>query len=185
MDARIRYTKEAIRNAFIELLRDKPLSKITVTAICELAEINRATFYKYYNDPFDLMSQIEAEMTLKLNHIVDKAEPFEQGQLLDILTTVLLDMQKNYDVYSVLFSEHGNKQFTKQVFLTCYQSQLTALENNFLSLSSDQKELFFYFIVQGIGGTIERWVNSGMRESPEKVAEFICQMNTVLLNEFW
>lgn len=44
-----------IRESFIQLLKEQPVSKITVTKICEMAEINRATFYKYYNDAFDLL----------------------------------------------------------------------------------------------------------------------------------
>ena len=43
-DARVRYTKMMIRNSLLELLRTKPIAKITVTEICEMAGINRATF---------------------------------------------------------------------------------------------------------------------------------------------
>ena len=45
-DGRVRYTKMRIRSAFYELLHEKSYDKITVTAICEKAEINRATFYR-------------------------------------------------------------------------------------------------------------------------------------------
>lgn len=47
-DARVRYTKMVIKNSFVKLLAKKPLEKVTVKEICELSEINRATFYKYY-----------------------------------------------------------------------------------------------------------------------------------------
>lgn len=46
-DARVRYTRMVIKNAFITLLKRKPLNKISVKQVCELAEINRATFYKH------------------------------------------------------------------------------------------------------------------------------------------
>lgn len=61
-DARARYTKRRIRECFFELLKDTPLNKITVKSICDKAEINRTTFYRYYSDPFDLMEQIEYEL---------------------------------------------------------------------------------------------------------------------------
>ena len=47
-DRRVRRTKRAIRNAFAELLSEKPYEEITVTDITELADINRKTFYNYY-----------------------------------------------------------------------------------------------------------------------------------------
>ena len=65
-DARVRYTKMIIKKSFISLLKERPINKITVKAICEMSEINRATFYKYYNDPFDLMEKIEEEMLEEL-----------------------------------------------------------------------------------------------------------------------
>ena len=47
-DARVRYTVHMIQNIFLELLKEKPIAKITVKEICERAEINRSTFYKHY-----------------------------------------------------------------------------------------------------------------------------------------
>lgn len=43
-DARVRYTKMRIREAFFQCLREKPVSRITVKELCDTAEINRATF---------------------------------------------------------------------------------------------------------------------------------------------
>ncbi|MER2172017.1 MAG: TetR/AcrR family transcriptional regulator, partial [Psychrobacillus psychrodurans] len=56
------YSKKVIIDAFLLLLQEKNLNKITVTEICKEADINRGTFYSYYNDPFDLMRSIEDEM---------------------------------------------------------------------------------------------------------------------------
>ena len=69
-DARVRYTKMIIKVNFIELLGKKPINKITVKEICDLAEINRATFYKYYMDAYDLMDKIEEEILEELQSIM-------------------------------------------------------------------------------------------------------------------
>ena len=50
-DARVRYTKMVVKESLMELLRVKPVAKVTVTEICERAGINRATFYAHYSDP--------------------------------------------------------------------------------------------------------------------------------------
>lgn len=55
------YTKNSIREAFLTLLEQKELDKITVKEITELADINRGTFYKYYKDSFDLLERIKPE----------------------------------------------------------------------------------------------------------------------------
>ena len=42
-DRRTKYTRQAIKDTFLALLEKKSFSKITVTEICKLAEINRGT----------------------------------------------------------------------------------------------------------------------------------------------
>ena len=61
-DARIRYTQKVLKDSFLKLLEKKPVNKITVKEVCELAELNRATFYAHYTDCFDLLESIENEM---------------------------------------------------------------------------------------------------------------------------
>ena len=61
-DARVRYTRMRIREAFFECLEKKPINKITVKEICDIAEINRATFYTHYADQFELMQKLEEEV---------------------------------------------------------------------------------------------------------------------------
>ena len=61
-DARVRFTRMVIEQSFLELLREKPVSKITVTELCEKAQINRATFYKHYLDVADLLEKIEENL---------------------------------------------------------------------------------------------------------------------------
>ena len=61
MDLRVKKTKRAIRSAFYELIKEKPLEKITVTEIAARAEINKTTFYAHYETVYDLVDQLEQE----------------------------------------------------------------------------------------------------------------------------
>lgn len=71
-DARVRYTRMIIEQSFLELLREKPVNKITVTELCEKAQLNRATFYKHYLDIPDLMEKIEEDLFAKIRASFDK-----------------------------------------------------------------------------------------------------------------
>lgn len=62
MDIRIVKTKRAIRSAFLELRRQTPLEKIKVVDLCTIAEINKTTFYKYYEDVLALNNALEEEV---------------------------------------------------------------------------------------------------------------------------
>ena len=55
-------SKKMIRQAFLELLQEKPCEKITVTDIAQRADLNRSTFYAHYPDVQGLIEEIEDEI---------------------------------------------------------------------------------------------------------------------------
>ena len=53
-----RRTRGFIENAFLELMKEKHYTKISVREITEKADINRSTFYRHYLDTYDLLDKI-------------------------------------------------------------------------------------------------------------------------------
>lgn len=70
-DRRTQYTKQTIKTTFLKLLEKKPFSKITVTEICKISEINRGTFYLHYLDIRDVLDDILNEMAQNLTSTVE------------------------------------------------------------------------------------------------------------------
>ena len=58
MNAQKRRTNKIICDSFIELLSHTSLEKMSVRELCESADINRATFYRYYTDLYDLYGHV-------------------------------------------------------------------------------------------------------------------------------
>ena len=54
LDIRIEKTERAIKQAFMELRREKPVEKIRVKELCDRACINKSTFYAHYQDIYAL-----------------------------------------------------------------------------------------------------------------------------------
>lgn len=54
-------SRRLIRQAFMDLLKEKRLGKITVTDIVGRADINRSTFYAHYADVRALVEEIQRE----------------------------------------------------------------------------------------------------------------------------
>lgn len=55
------FTKKAIRDAFVRLLNDRPMSQITVKDIVDECGVNRNTFYYYFEDIPQLMESVVNE----------------------------------------------------------------------------------------------------------------------------
>ena len=71
------FTKRAIKDAFAEILGEKPLSKITVKDIVEKCGINRNSFYYHYQDIPALIEEIvteEADKIIADYHTIDSIE---------------------------------------------------------------------------------------------------------------
>ena len=70
MDLREKKTLRAIRTAFLQLRGQRPLEKITVKELCELAEISKATFYIHYRDLYDLSERLQKEAVAAIYHSI-------------------------------------------------------------------------------------------------------------------
>lgn len=62
MDRRIEKTYTSVRKAFLQIREEKPLEKISVKEIVELAGIHKATFYSHFHDVEALSDYMENEV---------------------------------------------------------------------------------------------------------------------------
>lgn len=69
-DRRVRRTRTAIQSAFLKLIFEKDINKITVKELCERADINKSTFYLHYRDIYDLAEQFKQGLAAKICDIV-------------------------------------------------------------------------------------------------------------------
>lgn len=173
MDARIRYTKKIIRETFVSLLGQMPISKITVKEICEKAEINRATFYKYYDNPYDLMDKIEKET---LDSLEARINSRASDSLVDIFRIVLTDISEQSSLYMTLFSENGDEMFKKRLFSYCYQDNIITILNAFPDMPKHRQDWLYYFIAEGCNGVLNKWLEGNMAEDIEDVVTFLNEM---------
>ena len=70
-------TKGAIKQSFLKLLNQKPLSKITVKEIAEDCKINRNSFYYHYNDIPSLVEEILNEQIDEIVSLGSDASIYE------------------------------------------------------------------------------------------------------------
>ncbi|MCY9806151.1 TetR/AcrR family transcriptional regulator [Lentilactobacillus senioris] len=116
---RTQYTIDTIQRALIELLNNAPIEKITVTQICELADVNRGTFYRYFLDPYDCLEKIETKFMAvveeKMLALPDIPEvgvvPFVKSHLL----LALEQIAANADLMKMVFLS-GHSKMLQNLF---------------------------------------------------------------------
>ena len=87
-DARIRYTKMVLRNALFQCLKEKSIKDITIKEVCDLAEVNRATFYKHYKDCYDVVREFEQEQLDEFRELLESKDKFGKELTADILEMI-------------------------------------------------------------------------------------------------
>lgn len=172
IDARVRYTRMIIEQCFLELLREKPVSKITVTELCDRALINRATFYKHYQDIPQLLEKLEEDLFGQiLEMFQDQAENME---------TMLLDMmhytKREWERFMALGGENGDPNLMLKTFMICYEKAYPIVEQNMPGLKEPQRQMVYQFMSQGAGGILTWWIKDGMKEDPQAVVAMIMKL---------
>ena len=60
---RTRLSKMLFKNALMDLLKEKgSINKVSVRELCDRSDLNRSTFYAHYQEPNDLLIEIETEL---------------------------------------------------------------------------------------------------------------------------
>jgi AcrR family transcriptional regulator len=117
-------SRKMIRQAFMELLQEKPYEKITATDIIRRADINRSTFYAHYPDARGIMDEIMGEITQMFQNTLDSIDfSVLFGDPMTVLTPVITFLQKNQALYEKLIRsgivleqlEHLKKVLIRQV----------------------------------------------------------------------
>lgn len=163
-DRRTRYTKAAIRDALFTLLKEKPLSKVTVTDICKLADINRSTFYSYYEDVNALMTQIQNDVFQDVLITITNENWFD-----DLLNLV----DKNKDLFQVLIGPHGDTDFIRQLLYLGYDNSIRFWAKTYPNATPTEMDYAFAYISNGVIGILENWIFGGYKESLDEVGRIL------------
>lgn len=161
-----------IEQSFMELLAVKPYMKITVTELCERAEINRATFYKHYQDVPQLFEKIEESFFEMVR------EKFT-GVLTDVksfIVDILNYSRDNMMHLSALSSENGDPNFLQKLYAMCFDLAYSIFEGGLPKGSDTERKMLFNFISQGCIGIMVSWMQNGSKEPPEEVAALVLRL---------
>lgn len=164
---KVRYTRKVIREAYFELLREKPIDKITIAEICGIADIHRGTFYQHYHDIYELQEKIEEELMARFDEVMPM---IESGQS-DIAEVLVLSIFEEKEACRAILGENGSSGFLKKVIDKSRKSSFVKYE----ALGMDKRDFgaVFTFLTSGSIGVIREWVMNDFDEKTETVIETI------------
>jgi len=180
-DARVRYTKSIIEKSFFTLLKMKPLNKISVKSVCDLAEINRTTFYRYYTDPYDLLRQIENNLVQSMESLIQDAKA---GNIDKTILSVVDAIHEHSDIYTLLVSDYGDRNFINRIINESYVILKDKIKTYLPETSETDRKWLYNFLTHGSINIIFLWIEDGMKEEQKDVAKFIKKLIEQSINKF-
>ena len=172
-DIRSRRTRGCLRQALIDLTVEEGYDAVTVTKIAEKAMINRATFYRYYEDKDDLLFR---GLDSFFDSFVEAAVPPAAGASPDALVTSLEHIRRNAEFYRVMLGSKGFAGFQDRIRHYHFQIVSGRLEAMFpATRESEPADLALLngFAAGALGGIIRTWVDNGCVQEPGRVAALI------------
>ena len=167
-DLRIIKTRANIRNVLVEIMSEKPISRITVSEICDLAKINRKTFYHHYRTIGDVLEALENEF------LKEFSEHLQSGSLLNIGAVVrgVSDTVKLHkDFFSRLMRFNPEIFTSGRMKLVLRRTISAALRNNGAGNNDRELNAISEFIVSGVLSVYKAWFEDGCREDIDVLAD--------------
>jgi AcrR family transcriptional regulator len=174
-----RYTRMVIRNSLIELMKERPITGITIKEICDLADVSRPTFYAHYRDQYDLLQGIEDEIADYFENVVfaNKIKKMGKREITLILVTVLQYIENNSNSVQVLLSENGDIGFQRKFFHRYVAYMQYVMKNHYEKISDEEKnEYYSIYTVHGVIALVHHWLKTGMNVPKAELAKMLVEL---------
>lgn len=175
-DRRVKRTKKLLRDSLFTLLQQKSINEITVTELTEVADINRATFYFYYTDIFDMLDQIQNEAYEIFEEVLQGTEEtIHSPEAFAKYVENILNFCKNNPTIArfVITREYNNNKVLKRITKLLAKNVPVAKETY---TQEDPRRFILNFALNALTGSVVDWMDDGMVIPPDVMAEFIANM---------
>ena len=109
-DLRIIKTKKNLYDSLTKLMSIKEFEDIKVSDICNLALINRSTFYAHFNDKYELLNSFIYDLKDDLQEQISSNEKIDnlKNYYINMITVFLDHIDKNIKIYSMIVKNNSN-----------------------------------------------------------------------------
>lgn len=172
IDQRIMLTKRLLLEALMSMLERQPMADIRVTDLCREAGINRATFYRHYAIPQDVLEEAADELIRDLDRLarpLTSAADLEQA--LERMCTYLLEHKRFVTTLIRCRSDDGVARIFSDMSL---ESQTWLRESQKRSgMDEDSFRLSCIFLLSGVYSVVREWLFGDIDKTPAQIARLV------------
>ena len=171
IDRRIIKTKDNIRTAFLSLASECGCGSISVSAVCEKANINRNTFYYHYSDINALFEEISSDFVGQMQRVYRSPMPPAKRS-----TEICRIFADSPDLVSLLHGEKMNTQLMDRLVKRASSYVINDLKNANSNISSEDSAIIAAYIIRGTMAAVVSWFGTGKIKKPEEVGRMLAEL---------
>lgn len=176
MDIRVIRTHDQLTSGLIKLLSKKSFEDLSVSEICDTANVHRATFYKHFNDKYEFLNFCFDNELSKIDFDASKSLPAAENikeNFMSFIKTTFEFISKKQALFSVILSNKYSATlgatFTNAVYNYCLEKV------EFILPDTDGKraELFAAFYSNAFIGVLTHYAKNVNDYPLEEIYDFL------------
>lgn len=166
-------TAKKMNSAMIRLLESEDFEQITVTEVCNEAEVNRSTFYSHYTNTRELLAETRINLLGEFLSNFEHLSENENFLSRDYLYTYLTFLERNGTIFKIMLT--NSELFEPDSIFNDFKDIFAKgvfLKDEIRPAFVDYK---LRFIASGITSIVSTWLTGGCKESKEFIIEVISE----------
>jgi AcrR family transcriptional regulator len=170
-------SRKLIKQALVELVKEKDMDKITIMDIVTQADVNRGTFYAHYKSVGDVADQISNEI---LSALMEFLDDFKETRLIEnplpFLTNIARFLEKDLQYYRVLINSQRSIAFFQQLKNLLMEKILSDEKKMSGIKNKDQFMISVNLFASGFVVLYQDWFNHKIKMSLNELTLHLCEI---------
>lgn len=176
MDMRVKRTYKQLSNSLIQLLEEKSFEDLSVSEICEHADVHRATFYKHFNDKYEFLNFCFDNELSKIAFDVIDSEPSVENikeNFMFFIRTTFEFVESKKSIFSIILSKKYTMSLGATFTTAVYNYCLKKIKLILPEASEERAGLFASFYSNAFVGVVANYVTTPDGYPLEEVYSFL------------
>jgi AcrR family transcriptional regulator len=175
-------SRKLIKQAYVELIKEKDIDKVTIKDVVTKADINRGTFYAHYTSVHAVSEQIGNEIVSALFEFLDE---FKNTRIIEnplpFLMKIARFLEKDFEFYRLLINSQRSAALLNKL-KTLFVDKILSDEKKMSAIKNkDQFMVCVDLFASGFVGLYQDWFNHKIKMSLD---DLTLSFNEIMKNGF-
>lgn len=174
VNQRVMLTKRLVSEALLTMLKSRSINKISIRELCQIAGINRTTFYNHYGSQYDVLNEIAAAYLQNTSFTV--INDLAAGKNIGECLTGILQYVKDNIEFIKLVIDLENYDLISHIRISLPQFDHMVIKHLPEDLDLEEKQAIASYVQYGTVRLLKEWILSDCQKSPEEEARLILKI---------